>query len=400
MDPIPLIREQIYQVSPVSFFRVAGILPDGNVSGRFFKSDPDTKGKAVTRLVVDEAVPSDGRDEMRGSGFTTSLPVSHFLTAPGPGGGSRRVITSKGSYYWKVHAFLPFRPVDPPRDLPVSPLIPTLPDRLQDVVSYLEENNVDPTHMSSDAGLDHFTGPTSSVFQVGPKLAGRSSACVIVADATFSPLKRPPAVAIVIEGMKRILHLNSFISELIGGLAMSFVRGRYEFPILANMDCKSVTDMQASQPYLLPAEAQAQGKVYNQVLRVFHQVRGSQPPIVHGESHPERPRPPKKNSPSRRAIPEAQWTHSNWLNHLADRYASGSGATAGLATRNLEPTKVFTFQVEDILNSAVPPDSLFWRYDLSMPLVNGVGSPLSLRKGAEAYLAQRDSKALSRAAAT
>jgi hypothetical protein len=79
MDPIPLIREQMYQVSPVSFFRVAGIFPDGNVSGRFFKSDPDSKGKEVTRLVVNEAVPSDGRDLMRGSGFTTSLPVFHFL---------------------------------------------------------------------------------------------------------------------------------------------------------------------------------------------------------------------------------------------------------------------------------------------------------------------------------
>jgi hypothetical protein len=241
------------------------------------------------------------------------------------------VITSKGSYFWKVHAILPFRPVDPPWDLPVSPLIPTLPDRLQDVVSYLEENNVVSTHMSSDAGLDHFTGPPSSVFLVGPKLAGRSSACVIVADATFSPLKPPPAVAIVIEGLERIPQLNSFISELIGGLAMSFVRGRYDFPILANMDCKSVTDMQASQAHLPPAEAQAQGKVYYQVLRAFHQVRGSQPPIVHRESHPERPRPPKKNSPGRRAIPEDQWTHSNWLNHLADRYASGPGATAGLA---------------------------------------------------------------------
>jgi hypothetical protein len=67
-----------------------------------------------------------------------------------------------------------------------------------------------------------------------------------------------------------------------------------------------VTDMQAFQAYLPPAEAQAQGKVYNQVLRAFHQVRGSQPPIVHKESHPERPRPSKKNSPGRRAIPEDQ----------------------------------------------------------------------------------------------
>jgi hypothetical protein len=63
---------------------------------------------------------------------------------------------------------MPSCPVDPPRDLPVSPLIPTLPDRLQDVVSYLEESYVVPTHMSSDAGLDHFTGPPSSVFPGGP----------------------------------------------------------------------------------------------------------------------------------------------------------------------------------------------------------------------------------------
>jgi hypothetical protein len=324
---------------------------------------------------------------MRGSGFMTSLPVSHFLTAPGRGGGSKRVITSKGSYFWKVHAFLPFRPVDPPRDLPVSPLVPTLPDRLQDVVSYLEENNVAPTHMSSDAGLDHFTGPPSSVFQMGPQLANRSS-------------QAPPGRGDSNRGAGAHSTPHSFISELIRGLAMSFVRGRYDFPILANMDCKSVTDMQTSQAHLPPAEAQAQGKVYNQVLRAFYQVRESQPPIVHGESHLEHPRPPKKNSPGRRAISEDQWTHSNWLNYLADRYASGPGATAGLAKRNLKPTKVFTFQVENILNSAVPPYSLYWRYDISMPLVNSVGSPLSLRKGADAYLAQRDSKALSRAAAT
>jgi hypothetical protein len=248
MDPIPLIRDHMYQVFPDSFFRVTGILPDGNVSGRFFKSDPDTKGKEVTRLVVNEVVLSDGQGQMRGSGFTTSLPVSHFLTAPGRGGGSRRAI------------ILPFRPVNPPRDIPVSPLIPTLPDRLQDVVSYLEENNVVSTHMSSNAGLDHFTGPPSSVFQVGPQLANRSSACVIVADATFSPLKRPPAVTIVIEGLERISHLNSFISELIGGVAMSFLRGRYDFPILANMDCKSVTDMQASQDHLPPRGSTGPGQ--------------------------------------------------------------------------------------------------------------------------------------------
>jgi hypothetical protein len=262
MDPIPLIREQRYQVSPDSFFRVAGILPDGNVSGRFFKSDPDTKGKAVTRLVVDKVVLSNGRGEMRGSGFTTSLPVSHFLTAPGCGGGSRRVITSEGSYFWRVHAILPFRPVDPPRDLPDSPLIPNLPDKLKDIVSYLEENNVVPTHMSSDAGLDHFTGPPSSVFRVGPQLANRFSACVIVVYATFFPLKRHPAVAIVIEGLERIPHLNSFIE----------VRNA-EWPCLSSGVATtspfwqtwtvSVTDMQASQAHLPPAEAQAQGKVYN-----------------------------------------------------------------------------------------------------------------------------------------
>jgi hypothetical protein len=76
-----------------------------------------------------------------------------------------------------------------------------------------------------------------------------------------------------------------------------------------------------------------------------------------------------------------RWTHSNWLNYLADRYASGPGATAGLAKRSLKPTKVFTFQVEDILNSVVPPDLLYWRYNKSMSLVNGVGSRnLSVRE--------------------
>jgi hypothetical protein len=120
MVPIPLIREQMYQVSPVSFFHVAGILPDGNVSGRFFKSDPDSNGKEVTRLVVDEAVPSDGRDVLRGSGFTTSLPVSHFLTGEQKSDHEQRVVFLEGPCLPALLACGPS--AGPPRQPPHSNL--------------------------------------------------------------------------------------------------------------------------------------------------------------------------------------------------------------------------------------------------------------------------------------
>jgi hypothetical protein len=33
---IAIVREQCYMLSPLSYFRVAGIFPDGRVSGRFY----------------------------------------------------------------------------------------------------------------------------------------------------------------------------------------------------------------------------------------------------------------------------------------------------------------------------------------------------------------------------
>jgi hypothetical protein len=62
---IPVIREQTYQLSHTSFFRVAGLHPDLTASGRHYTPEP----KRRKHLVLDPSFPS----EARGSGFTSRI---------------------------------------------------------------------------------------------------------------------------------------------------------------------------------------------------------------------------------------------------------------------------------------------------------------------------------------
>jgi hypothetical protein len=73
-------------------------------------------------------------------------------------------------------------------------------------------------------------------------------------------------------------------------------------------------------------------------------------------------------------------------------------ATASLET-GLRPRRVFHIQVEDLLNQVMSPDSLVW-VSQDMPAVYSVYSIISPLLGARAYLAQWDSRALTRSALT
>jgi hypothetical protein len=56
---IPIAREQMYQISPSQYFRVAGILPDGSISGRHFSPVPGRRGRnpRTVNLQLDPARP-------------------------------------------------------------------------------------------------------------------------------------------------------------------------------------------------------------------------------------------------------------------------------------------------------------------------------------------------------
>jgi hypothetical protein len=74
---------------------------------------------------------------------------------------------------------------------------------------------------------------------------------------------------------------------------------------------------------ITPEQFQSQGLVYGLILRAFLRGKGrTQPPIRYGESHSEKPRAATTTRLGRPVIPQPKWTRRNWLNHLADRYAS------------------------------------------------------------------------------
>jgi hypothetical protein len=95
--------------------------------------------------------------------------------------------------------------------------------------------------MSSDAGLDYADGLPHLVFLAAEMPVDNCTACVMVATSAFSPLSVPLAAAIIITGIGRIPNINPFLGELIGGLAMAYLRAFYLHPIVADMDCESAT---------------------------------------------------------------------------------------------------------------------------------------------------------------
>jgi hypothetical protein len=314
---------------------------------------------------------------------------------------SDRSSRKKGNYLsgTVLHILEPKRLAIPPF-LPAGLIIPPLPPCLLPVVTFLREQNITPVLMSSDASFEYAGGPPSSVFNNTELAVANCTACIMVADSFF-PLSGPPAVAVIIHGIERIRHGNPFIGELVGGTGMSYLRSPFLSPLVsieADMNSGEVTSLQDQQIHLPPDQVSAQHWVYGAVLRAFLQGRGDHPRVCHRHAHPERFHPATRNLPARPSIPRSQWSTRNWLNHLADRYASPDPMATASFKPGLRPRRVFYIQVEDLLNQVMSPDSLVW-VSQDMPTVNPVCSILSPLLG-RAYLAQRDSRTFTRSALT
>ena len=381
---IPVAREQMYRLTATSFFRVAGILPGGAISGQYFSLLP----RSSSKLHNDPLRPSTAL----GSGFDTSIPLGSLQAA-----GVCRVITAHGGTFWRIMHVLPPQEIDRPFALPQQRPTPATPPCLLPVLQFLEEANITPEFMSSDAGFTFAPSPPS-VFFTQPQLdVANCSACIMIADESFDPEVTPPAVAVIIEGIERLPHLNAFIGELIGGIAMVYLRSHFLTPILGDMDCKSVIDLQARKDLSSSRRSDdAPKRPYGLLLQALRQGMGQQPWVRHGEAHPERSRPATKTLPGRGPIPLHLWSRRNWLNFLADTNADPDPLrTADHVRRNLAPRRTFRIPVETLLCEVMGPDSLFWVRS-GIPVSNPVGSIAPPVRRAQEYLCQRDEQALRR----
>jgi hypothetical protein len=156
---IPIAREQMCRSSPTQYFRVAGILPDGRVSGRFYSPG---KTKAVRHCIrLDPQRPFS----RRGSGFDTSISQAEIQADS-----TRRVFVrmSGQRLYWDVVFEHPARQIANHASLPTSSLIPPLPSCLAPVRKFLVEAEITLTHISSDAGFSQ-TGGLPSLSHVATR---------------------------------------------------------------------------------------------------------------------------------------------------------------------------------------------------------------------------------------
>jgi hypothetical protein len=177
--------------------------------------------------------------------------------------------------------------------------------------------------MSSDVGLDYADGLPHRVFTTNEMAVDNCTACFMVATSAFFPLYVSPAVAVIITGIGRIPNIIPFLGELIGGLAMAYLRAYYLHPIAADMDCKSVTRLQDQQKHLIPEQSQSQGRVYSLILQAFFS----------GGKVVRNPRSATKNPTWRRPIRRLR------LALATQPFLSPSGPTATGLTTSLTDTR-------------------------------------------------------------
>jgi hypothetical protein len=185
----------MYRISANQYFRVAGILPDGRVYGRYY-STGKAKGPRP-RIQLGTHRPS----LRRGSGFDVFIPQDAIRVES-----TRRALVrmSAQRQYWDVVFVHPERKIANHASLPTSPLIPPLLSCLASVRNFLVEAGITPSHMSSDAGFSQTGGLPSSMFTLSQPKVSNCTACFVVACEKFDP----PAAAIIIEGIERINLLD------------------------------------------------------------------------------------------------------------------------------------------------------------------------------------------------
>jgi hypothetical protein len=383
---IPIVREQCYMLSPLSYFRVAGILPDGRVSGRFYCP----MLRFCTWLVLDASRSS----QARGSGFDTLVAVSDLR-----GPGVHRAITclGRGKYFWTVLHILEPKRLAPPPSLPARPIIPPLPPCLLSVVAFLREQNITPVLMSSDASFEYAVGPPSSVFKNTELAVANCTACIMVADSSF-PRSGPPAAAVIIHGIERIRHGTHLLESWLVAQACITSARFFRLPLCPSRQIWIVGRSRPFRSTFLRIRYR---------LSIGFMVRCYVPSSKEGETTLEF----VIDTPIRSASTRLLLTVRRVLLFFAPSGPRATGSITWLTGTRAQilwrlhlsnlgcsPGGSFISRLR-ILNQVMSPDSLVW-VSQDMPTVNPVCSIPPPLLGARAYLAQRDSCALTRSALT
>jgi hypothetical protein len=375
---IPVARDQMFRLPNGHYFLIAGIIPTGEISGRYFyptRKRGRTYGPDGTLFPKPDWRPFFS-SQPRGSAWDTLLP-------PGGLAAAHRVLVIRSPGQAEVvyeHTRVSGLPVHP------SPAGPTEPVTLlviAEAADWLRENNLIPSHMSSDAGYHVAKHPPSAAWSATPFIASNVTAAVVVVGAGHIPDVTKPQLIIRVTGIERLRRANAFLGELVGAVLMTFLRVCFANPIYAYMDCQSV--MKIVQRNWKATSDAPEDRAYGALVQAIIRVDAPQhPPIDYTQCHPENSRGATVTVPGRPAIPRKDWTLQNHLNVLADTYSEPQLPT-GLPDA-LIPHRVMEVEVSVLLNAVMPMNGLYWQHD-GIPTVNQVGSMSTQRT--EDYLQQR-----------
>jgi hypothetical protein len=337
------------------YFLVAGIIPTGEISGRYFyhtRKRGRTYGTDGTLFLKPDWRPSFS-SQPRGSGWDTMLP-------PGGLAAAHRVLVIRSPGLAEVvyeHTRVSGLPVHPS---PAGPTEPVTPSVIAEAADWLRVNNLIPSHMFSDAGYHVAQRPPSAAWSATPLIASYVTAAVVVVGAGHIPDVTKPHLIIRVTGIERLRRSNAFLGELVGAVLMTFLRVCFANPIYAYMDCQSVLKI-VQRNWKATSDA-PEDRAYGALVQSIIRVDAPQhPPIDYTQCHPENSRGATVTVPGRPAIPRKEWTLQNHLNVLADTYSEPQLPT-GLPDA-LIPLMVMEVEVSVLLNAVMPMNALYWQHD-------------------------------------
>jgi hypothetical protein len=218
------------------YFLIAGIIPTGEISGRYFyhtRKRGRTYGPDGTLFLKPEDWRPSFSSQQRGSGWDTLLPPDGLAAA-------HRVLVIRSPGQAEVvyeHTRVSGLPVHPS---PAGPTEPITPPVIAEAADWLRENNLIPSHMSSDAGFHVAKRPPSAAWSATPLIASNVTAAVVVVGAGHIPDVTKPYLIIRVTVIERLRRANAFFGELVGAVLMTFLRACFANLIYAYMDCQSV----------------------------------------------------------------------------------------------------------------------------------------------------------------